>query len=134
MTYANRPGLNHSEGAGKIGLVLPDRTGDDSGLLHVGDTIDANEHDTAVMQSLAIDELTKILVFGDQDSRIEHRRLQDNAVLGPVDVLGHPPNVVPVIADSIDDQPVHAFVGEKSHADFRSPTACTVSCPMASAA
>ena len=87
-----------------------------------------------MVQSLAIDEFTEILVFGDQNSRIEDGRLEDNAVFGPVDFLGHLPNVVPVITDSIDDQPVHAFVGEESHADFRSPTACTVSCPMASAA
>ena len=73
------------------------------------------------MKSLPIDELTEILVFGDQNSCIQHSRLEDDAVFPPLDFFRHPSNVVPVIANSGNDQTVHAVFGEAIDSINRNP-------------
>jgi len=67
LAGSDRTVLNHGKRSGEFCLVLPDGTGDDPALFHIGNTIDANEHNAAVVKSLPIDEFAKILVFSDQD-------------------------------------------------------------------
>jgi len=63
----DRTVLNHGKCSGEFCLVLSDGTGDDTALFLIGNAIDANGHNAAVVKSPPIDEFTKIFVFGNQD-------------------------------------------------------------------
>ena len=76
----------------------------------------------AVVKSLSIDEFTKILVFGDQDPCILYGCFKDDVVANSFKFLSHPPDIMSVATNGIDNSSVHALIGEESHADSRSPT------------
>ena len=102
--------------------MLSDGTGDDPALFVIRNAIEANEHNAAVVESLPIDEFTKILVFGDQDPCILHGRFKDDVVARSFKFLSHPPDIVSVATNGTDNRSIHALIGEESHADSRSPT------------
>ena len=118
----DRTVLNHGKRSGEFCLVLSDGTGDDTALFLIGNAIDANEHNAAVVKSLPIDEFTKILVFGDQDPCVLHGCFKNDVVASSLKLLSHPPDIMAVATDGTNDRFVHALVGEESHADSRSPT------------
>ena len=119
---SDRTVLNHGKRSGELCLVLSDGTGDDTALLLIGNAIDANEHNAAVVKSLPIDEFAKILVFRDQDPCVLHGCFKDDVVARSLKFLSHPPDITAVVTDGTNDRSVHALVGEESHADSRSPT------------
>jgi len=79
--------------------VLSDGTDDDTALFIIGNAIDANEHNAAVVKSLPIDEFAKILVFGDQDPCVLHGCFKDDVVASSLKFLSHPPDIMAVATD-----------------------------------
>ena len=87
---ANCRVLDHRESPGELGLILGNRLGDDAALAVVGNAIDANKHDAAVVKSPPKNEFPEILVFGDENSGIPRRSVEDDVVRRALHLLGHP--------------------------------------------
>jgi hypothetical protein len=95
--------LDDRESARKLRLVLPNGTGDYSGLFRIRNAIDANEYHASVMKSLPIDEFTEILVFGDQNPCIPDRPFEDDVIFDALEILSDPPQVMPIATKGVDD-------------------------------
>lgn len=80
---ANCRVLDHRESPGELGLILGNRLGDDAALAVVGNAIDANKHDAAVVQLQPKNEFPEILVLSDENSGIPRRSVEDDVVLEP---------------------------------------------------
>jgi hypothetical protein len=96
--------------------VLPESGRDEIGFSFRQQTGETNQQNSLAGTLLPENELTKVLVGGDQESACLTCELQHEFVTDPGIKLGYVGDLEPVQAKAINDLPIDTFVGDELQA------------------
>ena len=110
------------ESTGEFRLMRRNGASDDAALFQIGNTIQTNEDDAAVMKPLPVDKFTEILVFGDQKPRVPGRSVENRVVLCSREFFSNPADIPSDAAKGFDNSLINPLISDEPHASSGSPT------------